>query len=78
MNQVLLLSHVISEEGITMDSSDIQDMLTWNTSASVTDIQSFLRTSGILQEVHRRNLEDDQVSHQVARGGQELQVDARL
>jgi hypothetical protein len=78
MNQVLLLSHVISEEGITMDSSDIQDMLTWNTSASVTDIQSFLRTSGILQEVHRRNLEDDQVSDQVARGGQELQVDARL
>jgi hypothetical protein len=48
MNQVLLLSHVISEEGITMDSSEIQDMLTWNISASVIDIRSFLRTSAIL------------------------------
>jgi hypothetical protein len=38
MKQVSFLSHVISEEGITMDSSKIQDMLTWNTSASVTDI----------------------------------------
>jgi hypothetical protein len=45
---VCFLSHAISEEGITMDSSKIQDMLTWNTSVSVTDIQSFLRTSGIL------------------------------
>jgi hypothetical protein len=48
MNQVLLLSHIISEEGITVDSNEFQDMLTWNTSASVTGIQSFLRTSGIL------------------------------
>jgi hypothetical protein len=45
---VSFLSHVISEEGITMDSSKIQDMLTWNISTSVADIQSFLRTSGIL------------------------------
>jgi hypothetical protein len=35
---VSFLGHVISEEGITMDSSKIQDMLTWNTFASVTDI----------------------------------------
>jgi hypothetical protein len=47
MNQVLFLSHVILEEGITMDSSEIQDML-WNTFASVIDIRSFLMTSGIL------------------------------
>jgi hypothetical protein len=44
----VFLSHVISEEGIIMDSSKIQDMLTWNTSTSVTKIQSFVRTSGIL------------------------------
>jgi hypothetical protein len=45
---VSFLSHVISEEGITMYSSKIQDMLTWSTSASVADIKSFLGTSGIL------------------------------
>jgi hypothetical protein len=45
---VSFLSHAISEEGITMDSIKIQDMLTWNTSASVVNIRSFLRTSGIL------------------------------
>jgi hypothetical protein len=48
MKKVSFLSHVILEEGITMDSSKIQDMLTSNTSASVADIQSFLRTSGTL------------------------------
>jgi hypothetical protein len=48
MKQVSFLSHVISEERIMMDSSKIQGMLTWNTYASVADIQSFLRTSGIL------------------------------
>jgi hypothetical protein len=48
MKQVSLLSHIILEEGITVDSSKIQDMLTWNTSAIVADIRSFLRSSGIL------------------------------
>jgi hypothetical protein len=45
MKQVSFLSHVILEEGISVDSSKIRDMLSWNTSASGTDI--FLRTSGI-------------------------------
>jgi hypothetical protein len=48
LKQATFMSHVILEEGVTMDSSKIQDMLTWNTSASVANIQSFLRTSGIL------------------------------
>jgi uncharacterized membrane protein YjfL (UPF0719 family) len=49
-----------------MDSSKIQDMLTWNTSASVADIQSFLRISRILSEDHRRILEDHQAHDRVA------------
>jgi uncharacterized membrane protein YjfL (UPF0719 family) len=55
---VSFLSHVMTKVGITMDSSKIQDMLTWNTSTSVADIQNFLRTSGMLEEVHQRILED--------------------
>jgi hypothetical protein len=46
MKQVSFLSHIIFEEGITMDSSKIQDMLTWNTFAGVTDIWSFLGLVG--------------------------------
>jgi hypothetical protein len=30
LRQVTFLSHLISEEGIFMDSSKIQDMLSWN------------------------------------------------
>jgi hypothetical protein len=48
LKQATFTSHVILEEGITVDSSKIQDMLTWNTSSSVANIHSFLRTSGIL------------------------------
>jgi hypothetical protein len=35
LKQATFMSHVILEEGISVDSSKIQDMLTWNTSASV-------------------------------------------
>jgi uncharacterized membrane protein YjfL (UPF0719 family) len=77
MKQVSFLSHIIFEEGITMDSSKIQDMLTWNTFAGVTDIWSFLRTSGILSEVHQRILKDQRTHDQVAWEGQEVQLDSR-
>jgi hypothetical protein len=66
MKQVSFLSHVISEEGIFMDSSKIQDMLTWNTSASVADMRSFLRISRILSKDHRWILEDHQAYDRVA------------
>jgi hypothetical protein len=38
LKQATFMSHVILEEGISVDSSKIQDMLTWNTSASVASI----------------------------------------
>jgi hypothetical protein len=43
---VSFLSHVISEEGISVDLRKIRDVLRWNTPANVTDIQSFLRLVG--------------------------------
>jgi hypothetical protein len=43
---VSLLSHIISEEGISVDLSKIRDVLSWNTPASVTDIWSFLGLVG--------------------------------
>jgi hypothetical protein len=66
MKQVTFMSHVILEQGISMDSSTIQDMVTWNTTTSVTNIQSFLRISRILSEDHRRILKDHQADDRVA------------
>jgi hypothetical protein len=43
MKQVTFLSHIILEEGMSVDSSKIQDMLRWNVLASVANIQSPLR-----------------------------------
>jgi hypothetical protein len=46
MKQVSFLSHVILEEGISVDSSKIQYMLSWNTPASVADNRSLLGLVG--------------------------------
>jgi hypothetical protein len=42
LKEVPFLGHVISERGISIDPSKIQDVLSWNTPTSVFDIHSFL------------------------------------
>jgi hypothetical protein len=49
MKQVAFLGHVISKGGISVDPSKVQDVLSWNTPTSVSDIQSFLRLAGYYQ-----------------------------
>jgi hypothetical protein len=46
MKQVTFLGHVISNGGISMDPSKVQDVLSWNVPRSVGDIRSFLRLAG--------------------------------
>jgi hypothetical protein len=43
---VFFLSHIILEEGVSMDLGKIRDVLSWNTPSSVADIQSFLGLVG--------------------------------
>jgi hypothetical protein len=43
---VFFLSHIILEEGVSMDPGKIRDVLSWNTPSSVADIQSFLGLVG--------------------------------
>ena len=40
------LGHVISEDGISVDSSKIRDVLDWKTPETVPEIRSFLRLAG--------------------------------
>jgi hypothetical protein len=49
MKLVAFLGHVISKGGISVDPSKVQDVLSWNTPTSVSDIQSFLRLAGYYQ-----------------------------
>jgi hypothetical protein len=42
MKQVAFLGHVISKGGISVDPSNVQDILSWNALTSVGDIWSFL------------------------------------
>jgi hypothetical protein len=46
MKQVAFLGHVISMEGISVEPSMVQDVLSWNASTSVDDIRSFLGLAG--------------------------------
>jgi hypothetical protein len=46
LKQVAFLGHVISKGGISMDPSKAQDVLSWKTPMSVSDIRSFLGLAG--------------------------------
>jgi hypothetical protein len=46
MKQVAFLGHIISKGGISVDPSEVQDVLSWNAPMSVGDIQSFLGLAG--------------------------------
>jgi hypothetical protein len=53
MKQVAFLGHVISKGGIYVDPRKVQDVLSWNATTSVGDIQSFL----VLAAYYRRFIE---------------------
>ncbi|KAK7293359.1 hypothetical protein RJT34_16223 [Clitoria ternatea] len=43
---VQFLGHVISEEGVSIDPSNVEAVMAWSRPTSVTEIQSFLRLAG--------------------------------
>jgi hypothetical protein len=65
MKQVAFLGHIISKGGISMDSTKVQDILSWNAPLSVGDIRSFLGLAGY----YRRIFKDKQAYDRVAREG---------
>ena len=46
LKEVQFLGHIISETGISVDPSKIQDALNWKTPESVSEIRSFLGLAG--------------------------------
>jgi hypothetical protein len=42
LKEVSFLGHIISKGGISVDSSKVKDVLSWNTPQNVLDIRSFL------------------------------------
>jgi hypothetical protein len=46
LKEVLFLSHIISKGGISIDPSQVKDVLSWNTQQNVSDIISFLGLAG--------------------------------
>jgi hypothetical protein len=49
LKQVAFLGHIISKGGISVDPSKVQDVLSWKTPASVSDIRGFLGLAGYYQ-----------------------------
>jgi hypothetical protein len=49
LKQVTFLGHIISNGGISVDPSKVQDVLCWNAPTSVGDIWSFLELAGYYQ-----------------------------
>jgi hypothetical protein len=46
LKEVSFLGHIISEGGISIDPSKVNDVLSWNTPQNVSDIKSFLCLAG--------------------------------
>ena len=46
LREVSILGHVISDGGIAVDPSKVQDVLNWNLPKNVSEIKSFLRLAG--------------------------------
>jgi hypothetical protein len=46
LKQVAFLGHIISKGEISVDPSKVQDVLSWKTPTSVSDIRSFLGLTG--------------------------------
>ena len=46
LKKVQFLGHIISDKGISVDPSKIQDVLNWKTPESVSEIWSFLGLAG--------------------------------
>ena len=44
--EVQFLGHIISDKGISIDPSKIQDVLNWSAPTSITEIRSFLELTG--------------------------------
>jgi hypothetical protein len=65
MKQVAFLEHIISKGGISVDPSQVQDVLSSNAPTSVGDIWSFLRLAGYYQRI----FEDKQAHDRVAQEG---------
>jgi hypothetical protein len=72
LKEVPFLGHVISERGISIDPSKIEDVLSWNTPTSVSDIHSFLGLAGYYRRIHRRIFQNLQANDQVVTKGQEI------
>jgi hypothetical protein len=49
-NKVHYLGHVITEEGVTVDSDKIKSIMDWPTPRDVYDIRSFMGPNGVLQK----------------------------
>ena len=53
LKEVSFLGHVISDEGIAVDPSEVEAVSQWETPKSVTEIRSFLGLAGYYRRLLR-------------------------
>jgi len=74
LKNVPFIGHILSEDGISLDPSKVQEVLDWKAPTSVHKVRSFLGLAGYYRCFYSRLLQDSQAYDQATAKGREICV----
>ena len=74
LKEVSFLGHILSEQGVAVDPSKVQEVLDWKSPTSVTEIRSFLGLAGYYCQF----IQDHKTNDKAPSEGSQVYLDVRL